>query len=272
MKYCLNYKRGSKYLDKAEEININFHEKLSHLLQFLKEHSEQRINLCIYDHNLSLFGTQLKELKEIIDKEDYPNNLWIKLPKVSEETLKMFAVVKEKIKLPCFFDEHASDWETFTGLINLEVSDIYVTEALLFEVNLAADIAHRSGIQLRTFPNVCQKKALTLDGLKSAFIRPEDMEFYSQYIDVCEFFFGKQDTEEVYYRIYAIQKKWIGTLDEIIIGFTDAIDNKFIIPIFAERRVRCGQKCLKGKKCEICKVTAELSHTLLEHQKKVENY
>ena len=83
MKFCLNYKRGSKYLEKAEEININFHDKLSHLLDFLIEHSEQRINLCIYEYNLSLFGTKLKELKDIVEKENYPSNLWIKLPKIS---------------------------------------------------------------------------------------------------------------------------------------------------------------------------------------------
>lgn len=272
MKFCLNYKRGSKYLEKAEEININFHDKLSHLLDFLIEHSEQRINLCIYEYNLSLFGTKLKELKDIIEKENYPSNLWIKLPKISEETLKMFTIIKAKYGIPCFFDEHASEWETFRGLIDLGVSDIYVTENLLFEVNLAAEIAHPLGIQLRTFPNVCQKKALTVGGLTSAFIRPEDIEFYSQYIDVCEFFFDKQGTEEVYYRIYAIQKKWIGNLDEIIIGLTDSIDNKYIIPVFAERRVRCGQKCLKGKKCDICKVSTALAHTLSEHQKKFEKF
>ena len=43
---------------------------------------------------------------------------------------------------------------------------------------------------------------------------------------------------------------------------SDKIDNKYIIPRFAEMRIKCNKKCLKGSHCRRCDNIKDLSITL----------
>lgn len=49
MKFCVNFSKESKILDKVDEINIQYNriESSEALSQFCEEHKNQRINLCI---------------------------------------------------------------------------------------------------------------------------------------------------------------------------------------------------------------------------------
>ena len=67
---------------------------------------------------------------------------------------------------------------------------------------------------------------------------------------------------DVYYRVYSKDKKWFGQLNELIIDFNSDIDNKYIIPRFAEKRIKCDRKCLKGGLCSRCDRIEELSSSL----------
>ena len=118
-------------------------------------------------------------------------------------------------------------------------------------------------VSIRTFPNVAQKDVKNYD-IYSFFIRPEDIDFYSQYIDVCEFFLDGIKNSETYYKIYAQDKKWFGDISEIIIGLTDRVDSRAIIGQFAKSRVKCGQKCLKGEPCNHCEKIVQLSELLIK--------
>ena len=39
-------------------------------------------------------------------------------------------------------------------------------------------------------------------------------------------------------------------------------DSRYIIPRFAETRIKCGKKCLKGGKCQICERIMQLANSL----------
>ena len=41
---------------------------------------------------------------------------------------------------------------------------------------------------------------------------------------------------------------------------------RIIIPRFAEKRIRCGKKCLKGGACDICSKIEQLSKVLEENE------
>jgi hypothetical protein len=76
-------------------------------------------------------------------------------------------------------------------------------------------------------------------------------------------FFGKEDSIETYYKIYAIDKKWMGKLSEVILSFdNDTLDSRFILPQFAEYRIKCGKRCQKCKSCRICEAIEHLAATL----------
>ena len=69
--------------------------------------------------------------------------------------------------------------------------------------------------------------------------------------------------QEIFYKIYSKQE-WFGSLNEIIYELNEELDSRYIIPRFAEKRIRCKKECLKGGKCQICDRIKELSHTLEE--------
>ena len=67
--------------------------------------------------------------------------------------------------------------------------------------------------------------------------------------------------QDLYYNIYN-SNLWFGDLKEIIIGFDISLDSRFVVPRFAEKRIRCGRECLKGGNCQICFRIDELSKSL----------
>ena len=257
MKYCIDYFKQSSILNEVDEIIIKYNYKDTSLPTFLEKYKEKRIIISIEDVEDFINRKEVIKINSLY-QSGY-NNIVIRFDKYNED-------LKETLKnliIPFFFNIYCGDWDTFLGLINLKVSDIYIAEDLGFELDLVAEIAHENNIQLRVFPNVAQSKWKETPALKKFFIRPEDTEKYEQYIDVYEFF-GKRERIETFYKIYKKDKKWFGKLNEIIIGFNSDLDNKYVIPRFADCRMVCGKRCLKKGKCQMCERIEELSHTLEE--------
>lgn len=189
--------------------------------------------------------------------EKYPN-LYLKL------TLDYYEKIKEledRKDLRFFFDTRVSDWDTLLGLIDFRVTDVYVVEDLCFELDKVAEIAHSRGVKIRIYPNVAQSKWYDSNPLKKFFVRPEDIDMYKDYVDSVEFY-NVDKKLETYYKIYALNKKWFGKLNEIILDFNSELDNKYVIPRFIDKRISCGKKCLKGARCRRCDNVETLSKTL----------
>lgn len=254
MKYCFNYNKNTehiKYINEADEWTIEYNSRDDTLLEFLEKNKNKRINLWFKEESSLVPEFFLEELTNKYD------NLYIKL------NMKYYYNKNFKHNFKFFYDEFVNDWDTFIGLLDYGVTDIYVVENLCFELDKVAEVAARYNAQVRVFPNVAQSKFEATAALKKFFIRPEDLKFYEKYIDVIEFF----DTDEqldTYYKIYAIDKKWFGKLNEIIKNFNSEIDNRYIIPKFAEKRVRCGKKCFKNSNCDRCNDIEQLANTLEE--------
>ena len=253
MKYCIDYFKGMKSTDKADEFTIIYKKRNDTLIDFLKENNTKRINLKIEE---DLTEGELKILKTICN--NYPN-LVLRFEYYNEETI-------EKITesgVPFFFGNRVSTWDEFLGLVDLAVTDIYIVEDLCFELDKISKIAHDAEIKLRVYPNVAQSSWKDSSDIKKFWIRPEDIDFYSQYVDVCEFF-GDAEQIPTLLRIYKEDKQWYGLLNEIIIGLKTPLDSRFTHFNFANRRVRCGKDCLKGSKCDLCNRIVDLSYTLKE--------
>ena len=157
-----------------------------------------------------------------------------------------------------------NNWDTLQGYIKYKPSDMYIVEALGFEINKVAKVLHNENIKIRTFANVAQSSWREIDPLRKFFIRPEDIPIYEPYIDVIEFFNSKNSSSTLY-KIYSKDKKWFGQLNELILDFDSDIDNRFIVSKFAEHRTRCGKRCLKGENCKFCDTIYQLSQTLKEN-------
>lgn len=260
MKYCINYSNKSHIIDKVDEILIRYDKNkiLELFTQFIPAHLNQRIIVqLIEEDNIDTIVNNLKKIISIYN-ENKDIKFDIQLPFYNQK----FIEELKDTNLKYFFKAAANSWDKFTGLISQNVSDIYITDELAFELDKVAEIAHKNNIKVRVYPNVAQSRWDKLSDILKFFIRPEDIEMYEPYVDVCEFYGDKAQQIDTYYKIYQEDKKWFGDLQEIIIGLDSKIDSRYIIPRFAEKRIKCGKDCLKNGKCEMCKRILDLSEQL----------
>lgn len=265
MKYCLNYIKNTKYLNDFDEITIKFRPSDTSLVDFMLKHQHQRINIYIADNQDFLDNNRIKLFDAI--KDEHPElNFVFKLQEYQEElTQKVYQViVNDERDFQFFFRTQARDFDTFWGLVNLKPTSIYIVEALGFNIKQCAEAAHEFGIDIRVYPNVAQSAWQTTPGIMKFFIRPEDVKVYEPYVDVMEFY-GDDKKVATYYRIYAKDGEWFGNLNELIISLDEDIDSRCLLPQFAERRLGCGKRCLKGHRCQICAATQHLAKTLTKN-------
>lgn len=253
MKYCMDFNKNYLSLD-VDEINIQYDKILSlDSLVSLTETYKKRLNICFKEENMII-----ENIKEILDlnNEYLYIRLPFKTPTISDQ------LKREYPKINLFFETQANTWDIFIGLVKYGVTDIYITEGLGFELDKISKIAKENNIQIRTFPNVAQTGWTDNDDVSKFWIRPEDTPIYEQYIDVYEFWDSSKFN--IYYKIYKEDKKWFGNLKEIIIDLKENLDSRFLIPEFAQKRFRCGRRCLKGDNCKICYEIIKLSKSLEE--------
>lgn len=257
MKYCVDFKKDFKYLNEIDELTINYRPEDKTLIDFLLLYKNKRININIEKPEEFLSKNCIKDFDMI--KKAYPDiDFAFKIPYNTE--------LIEKINgYKFFFKDFVNDLDILNACIKYEVSDIYIVENLGFELLTIGNFLHKNNIRVRVFPNVAQSKCSKTPALKKFFIRPEDINIYEPYVDVMEFF-EKPEPEsiETYYKIYAIDKKWFGKLNELILSFDskEEIDSRHILPSFAKYRLNCGKRCFKTGNCNICYAIKNLAQTL----------
>lgn len=256
MKYSFKYDpHDSLIAAAADELEIKYNRKDATLLEFLEKYKEKRIN--IYINYEDILEKDLLLFKELKDKYNI----------VIETDLDLAIAQRLKdAEIPFFFSEYIVGWDELNGILDLGVTDVYIVEELCFELDKVAEIVHQKGARVRVFPNVAQSSWKGTAALKKFFIRPEDVDAYEPYIDTFEFWDGnhehKKNMDIVLHKVYAIDKKWFGKLNEIIYGLDCDIDSRFTIPRFAEMRIKCNKRCIKGGSCNICDNIYDLSKTL----------
>lgn len=257
MHLCVDYQKDLSFLAELEEITIDYNnQKKDTLLEFLEDYKDKRINIRIKDpknFDITIFESI---------KRDYPHyNIVLLFTEPKDPLVKkaLKDVRESEIRIPYFFALVACNWDVLIGLVKQTPCDIYIGENLGFEIDSVASVLHLLGIKVRAYANVAQT-SWTDEGIpdiKKFFIRPEDLQLYSPYIDIIEFY--AMDRLETYYRIYFIDKKWLGNLNELIIDFKEPIPNNFVS---LESRLTCGKRCLKGKPCQVCERAVDLAETL----------
>ena len=272
MKYCINYFEKFNYLNEIDEINILFEKGEPSLVENLKsliamekvnpkavfnvfisaqecaQLTEEEVNVFIMEVVNYNQENENSQIKIVFDgdllEEAYAADLDIIFPKVKENDI------------PFFYDTFAKDWDMILGLLTLGVSDIYISGQIGFSLHLLKNILEDEGaeeVQIRAVCNACQSSFLynEQDNFKTFFIRPEDVEFYAQYIDVLEFDnFAKSinTTYEIYKR-----GSWDADLEILIDKLNVSVDNRNLVQPAMQERATCQRKCLTGERaCHLC--------------------
>lgn len=263
MKFAVPFNRQFKYFDDNNiELNIKYKPKIILLNTFISEYNSYRINLSIEDFDADRDIEIIKTLQEA-----HPDcKLVARLPHYTKE-LEQILVNQG---LPHFYNEYVDTWEKFNEFLSLSVTDIIIAGDLAFDLKFASLRAKENGVSLRVFCNIVNSSFYNSSKpIQNFFIRPEDVRFYSQYIDTFDFFFYDNSAVRIntYYEIYAQKQKWSGKLSELIYNYHGDEDNRCILPIFAEHRAACGRRCLREGtgSCNICGEISELSKVLIDN-------
>lgn len=264
MNYCLRYFKNSKSIKRYDEILISYEDQsIFDLENFIQKYKGQRI---IIEVRLFKF-LERRMWVDINALFSRYHNLAICFI-VNNETI-LSQEEKEEISTlmaPYFFSASISTWDQLHYYLNLGASDVYITENLGFDIEAVARLTHQHGAKVRVYPNVAQSSVRDESGLYKFFIRPEDIDLYSEYIDVLEFW-GELSRQDILFHIYANLKKWLGNLNDLILDLNCDIDNKTIFPAFGHFRLTCRKECLRGaKRCNICNVISDFSKTLSENE------
>lgn len=256
MKYAINYNPNSsfKYLDEVDEIIISFDKKDLTLESFLNKHIHQTVILSL---DMDLAQEDIDLIKALYKKF---SNIKLKFSMWNFLAVESFI----EAEIPYFFKEQIDTLDRlYNVLSHYKPSDIYITKEMGFVLKRIRKLTE--GIQIRVYPNIAQSSTNNILDIYKFFIRPEDEDIYSNYVDVYEFI-GTKDRNNVYYEIYVKDKEWFGDLNEIIIDFNSSLDNATILPSFALYRLDCGKQCILENKCYICKSIQQLADTLKEKQ------
>lgn len=259
--FSIPYNKNFQYLKEIDEVIFHYNKNEGAILKYAQENPNQTIVA-------EMVSTKIEE-----DKIPFTSLPLLKNMKllISEEQASYYQ------GLPHFFITQAKDWSTLIHLLTLNPTDIYVSEALGFEMVQVAEVLHSFGIKVRCFPDVGQSAyGSEADEITKFFIRPEDIELYSNYVDVFEFWSSRNEPTKMntLYNIYAIQKEWKDDLFFLLSSFHQEVNNESILPNFAETRLKCGKRCIKTPKdktpaCQVCQRCVELSNLLGKNGLKV---
>ena len=257
MKYCIPYYRDFKYFDNADEIVLTYKgvHNGTNIVKWVTDHyaQEQRIIVDIIEREIDI-EDMIPILAMLKQKHE---NMVVKTSISDYELLR-------KEDIPYFFAEFCNTIDKVYSFISRGVTDVYIVESLCFDLKEIGEFCHEQGVKVRVFPNIAQysvgEKEHIPDPCKF-FIRPEDTDFYEEYVDVFEFMGGNRELSTLF-EIYK-NKQWLGDLKLIIAGLTNDFPNTGILPLFGTQRTKCQHRCMIGK-CSLCMNICNVSGELFE--------
>lgn len=258
MKYSVNYSNKIN-IDDFDEIIIRFEDNDIALTEFLTEHAHQQVVVQI--NNMSEFSEQ-EQWRLLNAVYEQHKNLAVclynlhKFAEFNAEELRAIA----QLNVPWFSGNLISTFDQLNYMLTIGASQVYIVEDLGFDLRRAKRVCSSRGAQIRVFPNVAQASVHQTPALKKFFIRPEDLQLYSDCIDIVEFW-GPTDRQAILRRIYE-KGRWPGDLSDLILDFDLSIDSNRILNQFGEVRKSCGRKCMKGDSCSICEKISSVAQKL----------
>lgn len=259
MKYSVNFSNHFS-LSAFDEIIIKYDKQDASLLNFLEEHSKQRIILSI-DNIYDFDDSHCEQLNHIYERYPY---FAVRLLSICSFDLVSPEMqhIKEQLTMPCFFGYVVTTFDELQHILAFEVSDVYLAEDICFDLVRAKSLCRAHNTAVRAFPNVAQASVATSPALTKFFIRPEDVVIYDNVIDILEFW-GPLEKQAVLYLIYS-HGQWAGDLQSLILDLNFSFDSRAIVNDFAKKRKTCRRKCMRGDECTLCKDVYDFSQKLAE--------
>lgn len=243
MKYCLNSRQEHSYLQKADEIKVEFRDKNS-ILDLIEKYPDKTIIVMCYN-DYTINWNEVYMWKTVSQ-----NRIIMCLSSVVDAN-----ECRER-NIPFYMGYPVKTFYELNALKDYGVCYVRLAEPLFFEMDKVKNV----GIPVRVVPNVTYIDGVPRkDGVCGTWLRPEDIELYEEYVSVCEFEDCNEEKEQALFRIYAEQHKWPGTMSLLFTNFNHEGTNRMILPEVAQKRLNCGQRCQSGGACKICYRAVDLA-------------
>lgn len=248
--------------DAVKEFNIKYDKNdnsFETLMEFVQTYENTRINIeFIGEISVSSIVTLMRLNPEI----------YVRLVQ-GTNNIKYIQELKDK-GCKFFYDSPfcVENYCELEAIVNLGVSDIYVSGDLCYNLPEVSEYCHDRGVKLRTILNRIPNSAFNAgEDPKSIIYFPQDMSALKQYIDTFEFDCGKPydwAKFDVYYRTWFVRGHWHGDLQEIILNLKIEYPNDAVMPHFLDYKIDCQRRCAmrKNNTCSKCQQFWELSQTL----------
>ena len=242
MKFAISARQDYEYLEKADEINVQYRDK-DYIFDLIEKYPGKKYVLDASDEINPDWNWIIQMAKACPDF----------ILRVSRDYSHMLKCAEEDI--PFFAGYPINDWAVFRAYVELGPTYVVPAGELFFRL----DELKKYNIPVRVCANRPFLSNIVLGAntetdltIPSEWIRPDDVPKYENYVDVIEFFDVEKSKEQALYRIYAQDKHWPGSLQMIINNLKTDATCRLIEPEIFSRRINCGRKCLSGGPCRMC--------------------
>ncbi len=236
MKYCLSCRQSPAYLEKADQIKVDFRDR--NIIPDLAEKYPDK-DIILVQH----YG-------EVLEYKDLTT--WKILTKdhliVCLTQLSYVPELKEN-EIPWYWGYPISSYYQLHAIKDMGACYVRLDAPLFFDLPNVKKV----GVPIRIVPNVAYTDGLDrIDGVCGTWVRPEDMNAYAEYVDAVEFEDCDQKKEQAMYRIYAEDKNWPTDLGLLITNLNHIGTNRMIRSDASQSRIDCGQRCQENNSCRLC--------------------
>ena len=244
MEFCLSSRQTPEFLVQANQIKVASRD-YKQIYDLIEQYPNAKIILNYIDQPIDT----LKELAALSKHKLILSIFQVEHIKLAQE-----------LKLKYYFSFPATTVEQVRAAKNLGVSYILLDNQTMHQLHDVKVI----GVPVRAIPNISFLDTFPReDGVTGNWIRPEDLDAYSIYIDTIEFGSQPERREQTLFRIYSKDKEWPGDLGRIVQDLNYIGNNGMINSEHSQRRMNCGMICAGGH-CTLCYDFLRISNELPE--------
>ena len=248
MKFCLNSRLSSQYLQTADQIKVAYRD-IDSIPDISAKFPQAEIIVCMSNNPTENDMRLVRQYQKI-----HPKDLILAFsffpPAEMREGFRFYATYP------------VESFSEANALIAQGVDYIRLGSPLAFMIDKVAELK----IPVRLVPNQPYLSIVPREnGVCGQWIRPEDLPLYDERLTdaVVEFDFCRLTEEEALYRIYSDEQRWPGPLNYIVQNLNDNALNRLLEPGIGLARLNCGHKCQDPTgSCHVCHNAFRLANML----------
>lgn len=249
MKYCTSYFQSEPVRQKIDELRFST-AAMNDALGYAERHSDKRVIIEFLD----LHADHIPTIEKLHKLHQEQPNIYYDFYNLHD--LVEYSRAFERQVDYIMYHQPALTWGLVQILLYYKVCDIVISEPLTFNMNeLEKNVHPYARIRIRPYiakPEIA-RGIETDSGIHHFWVLPQHMHFYEPYVDVIDLLDDNIVRETALVSIYTSNKEFSARLDTLIEGVECGIGASFIDDKFVQRRLTCGQSCLKNSNyCHYC--------------------